>query len=84
MGREPGQLRYPYGIELDDHGHLYLAEFGNSRVQKFTVDGKFVASWGVAGRRDGELNQPWALALDSKGRLHVLDTYNHRVQTIRL
>lgn len=83
QGTEPGRLRYPYDLLLNGD-YVYVAEFGNHRVQKFTREGKFVASWGVQGRRPGELYQPWALVMDSQRRIHILDTYNHRVQRIRL
>lgn len=91
QGHAAGQLNYPYDILLDDaalagrpDGHVYLCEFGNHRVQKFTTDGRFVAAFGKNGRRDGELDQPWGIARDSQGRMFVLDTYNHRVQRFRL
>jgi DNA-binding beta-propeller fold protein YncE len=91
QGHAPGQLNYPYDILLDDaalagqaDGCVYLCEFGNHRVQKFTTDGRFVASFGKNGRREGELDQPWGIARDSQGRMFVLDTYNHRVQRFRL
>jgi DNA-binding beta-propeller fold protein YncE len=91
QGHEPGQLYYPYDILLDDaalagqpNGCVYLCEFGNHRVQKFTLDGQFVGSFGKNGRRAGELDQPWGIARDSHGRMFVLDTYNHRVQRFRL
>jgi hypothetical protein len=91
QGNEPGQLNFPYDIWLDDpalrgeaNGFVYLCEFGNHRVQKFTPDGQFVSSFGKNGRRDGELDQPWGIARDSRGRMFVLDTYNHRVQRFRL
>lgn len=91
QGHEPGQLNYPYDILLDDAalagqpgGFVYLCEFGNHRVQKFTPDGQFVGSFGKNGRREGELDQPWGIARDSKGQMFVLDTYNHRVQRFRL
>jgi len=83
QGTQPGELRYPYDLLLDGR-YVYVAEFGNHRVQKFTRDGQFVAAWGVHGRRPGELHQPWALAMDAQQRIHILDTYNHRVQRIRL
>jgi hypothetical protein len=90
-GSEPGQLCYPYDIFLDDaalagqsDGHVYLCEFGNHRVQKFTLDGQFVGHFGKNGRREGELDQPWGIARDSRGSMFVLDTYNHRVQRFRL
>jgi hypothetical protein len=83
QGSKPGQLSYPYNLLLDGQGHVYLTEFGNHRVQKFTLDGNSLGVWGGAGRRPGQLHQPWAAALDSHGNLHILDSYNHRVQRIR-
>jgi DNA-binding beta-propeller fold protein YncE len=90
-GTAPGELSYPYDILLDDaglagksDGCVYLCEFGNHRVQKFTLDGQFVGLWGTNGRREGELDQPWGIARDSQGRMFVLDSYNHRVQRFRL
>ena len=90
-GKAPGELNYPYDILLDEagwagdsNGHVYLCEFGNHRVQKFTLDGRFVGLWGTNGRREGELDQPWGITRDSKGRMFVLDSYNHRVQRFRL
>ena len=91
QGNAPGRLNYPYDILLDDAalagqsgGYVYLCEYGNHRVQKFTTNGELVGSFGKNGRRDGELDQPWGIARDSKGRMYVLDTYNHRVQRFRL
>ena len=76
--------KYPYDLVLDGTGHIYVCEFGNHRVQKFTLDGELVSLWGNTGREVGELHNPWALVQDSKGRFHVLDTYNHRVQRVRM
>jgi sugar lactone lactonase YvrE len=90
-GSEPGELHYPYDILLDDAalagdaaGFVYICEFGNHRVQKFTRNGEFAGSFGHNGRREGELDQPWGITRDSQGRMYVLDTYNHRVQRFRL
>ena len=83
-GSQPGQLRYPYDLALDGKGHVYVCEWGNHRIQKFTLDGHSVAIWGTSGREPGQLHNPWALVRDSRGRIHVLDTYNHRVQRIAL
>jgi DNA-binding beta-propeller fold protein YncE len=87
QGHAPGQLNYPYDILLDDDalagkksGFVYLCEYGNHRVQKFTPGGQFVGLWGENGRREGQLDQPWGLTRDSRGRMYVLDSYNHRVQ----
>jgi hypothetical protein len=82
-GKAPGQLHYPYDLALDGRGHVYVLEYGNNRVQKFTLDGRFLGCWGRGGRQEGEMHNPWALDLDSRGRLHILDSNNHRVQRVR-
>jgi DNA-binding beta-propeller fold protein YncE len=81
-GNGPGELKYPYNLLIADD-LVYVCEFGNHRVQKFTRDGKSVGTWGGQGRQPGELFNPWAIVRDSRGRIHILDTYNHRVQRIR-
>jgi hypothetical protein len=53
-------------------------------VQKFTLAGQSLGSWGSNGRTPGKLFNPWALAVDSQGSIHVLDTNNNRVQRIVL
>ena len=79
---EQGQLKYPYDLAFNKKGILYVVEFGNNRVQKFTLTGESLGCWGVPGRDAGQLHNPWALALDSRGRVHVVDTENHRLQRI--
>jgi hypothetical protein len=82
QGTAPGEMQYPYCLVLDGKEHVYICEYGNHRVQKFTLDGESVACWGHEGRKPGQLFNPWALVLDSRGRCHVLDSMNHRVQRI--
>ncbi|GEM_PF-3640883 len=47
FGSEPGQLKFPADIEVIGD-YLYVADRGNSRLQKFTLDGKLVDEWGDA------------------------------------
>jgi len=69
---------------LAPDGTLYVCEFGNHRVQRFTRDGASMGCWGSEGRQEGQLNNPWALVRDSQGMIYVLDTYNHRVQVVKM
>ena len=78
-GTAEGQLGYPYELILDGE-YVYVCEFSNHRIQKFTLDGKSLGTWGTAGREEGQLHQPWAFCKDSKGEFHVVDSYNHRIQ----
>jgi len=45
-GKGPGQFNLPHGIGISlDEKTLYVADRQNNRVQLFTTDGEFVASW---------------------------------------
>ena len=81
---QPGQMSYPYDLAIGRDGCLYVCEYGNNRVQKFTLDGKALAVWGSAGRGPGQLFNPYALAVDSRSNVSVVDSNNHRVQRFRL
>ena len=59
-------MKYPYDLAFDKAGELYVVEYGNHRVQKFTADGKPLGCWGGPGREPGRFNRPWALAIDSQ------------------
>lgn len=49
-GGEPGQLSYPYDLLLDGEGGAYLCEYGNHRVQRFSLAGELLGHWGRNGR----------------------------------
>jgi sugar lactone lactonase YvrE len=80
QGDQPGALRYPYGMWLNDRDEALVVEYGNHRIQKWNREGKSLGVWGTVGRRLGQFQQPWAVVQDSKKRLFVLDTGNERVQ----
>jgi DNA-binding beta-propeller fold protein YncE len=83
-GSEPGQYRFPYGLDQDVDGNLIVTEFGNSRVQKIDRQtGKAIWVWGRTGRDAGELAYPWAAVSDRNGRVVVVDSGNNRLQIVR-
>lgn len=76
-------LRYPYGIAVDREGRVFLAEYGNQRVQVLDgKDGRSLALFGRPGGAPGEFSSPWGLALDAAGRVYVADRDNHRIQVL--
>jgi len=62
-------------IAIAPNGDFFVADGqgGNSRVVKFSKDGKFIKAWGMKGSEHGQFDLPHALTLDSKGRLLVVD-----------
>ncbi len=79
QGRGRGQFEKPRGIAADAVGNLYVADWGNSRIQKFSPDGEFLAAFGNAGTREGELREPNGITIDSTGKIYVADALNHRL-----
>ena len=69
-------------VAIAKHGDILVAdgEGPNSRVVKFSKDGKFVKWWGGKGTGPGQFNVPHSIALDPKGRLYVADRGNNRIQ----
>ncbi len=76
----PGRLSQPRGVAVDAQGNVYIADFGNDRVQKFGPDGAFLKTWGAHGNLPSQFKQPGDLAVGRDGLLYVADTWNQRVQ----
>ena len=51
------------GIDVDSSGNVYVADSGNSRVQKFDSEGNFITKWGTNGTGDGQFIYPSGLAV---------------------
>jgi sugar lactone lactonase YvrE len=82
---EPDFFYQPNDIVVAPNGDIFVAEGhggGNSRILKFSKDGKLIKSIGKKGTGPGEFDQPHALAFDSKGRLVVGDRGNNRIQIL--
>ncbi len=73
VGSAPGQFFEPYGVAVDSSGNLYVADFGNSRVEKFTSTGTYVTQWGSYGFGPGQFDTPRGVAVDSSGNVYVTD-----------
>lgn len=81
---DPDRAFYmPAAIAVDAGGNVYVLDTGNNRIQKFSADGKFLASIGRFGQGPGEFNYPSWLDIDSAGNLYVTDPFNERVQVLK-
>ena len=80
-GDGPDQFNKPTDVAAAPSGEFYVSDgYGNSRVVKFSKDGKYLKEWGKKGAGAGEFNLPHAVCLDAQGRVYVGDRENNRVQ----
>ena len=75
-GPGDGQLYYPTGLAVDRFSNLVVCDYGNSRIQIFTLDGKFVSK--IQGHNTGLLD-PRYVALSPTGQLCITDFGKHCV-----
>ncbi len=69
-------------LSVSRNGDIFIAdgEGPNTRVARFSKDGRFIKWWGGKGTEPGQFNVPHSIAIDSKGRLYVADRSNNRIQ----
>lgn len=76
-----GELFWPCAVAESPDGFIYTIEYGgHDRVQKWSSDGEWIASWGRVGTGEGEFRRPSGLAIGEDGEIFVTDSVNNRVQ----
>lgn len=83
VAERPWFFRYPFDVAVaEPEGILFVADSGNDRIQKFTLDGDFITSWSRFTDGSGQerrFDWPSGVAADSAGNVYVTDSYHHRV-----
>ena len=79
-GKCVGMLKAPWGVAVNDHDEIAVAELLNHRVSVFSSDGTHLRSFGRGGQNNGEFYCPTGIAFDSHGNIVVVDNNNSRLQ----
>ena len=68
-------------VAFSPQGDIYITDgYGNSRVHKYSPDGKLLLSWGESGSDPGQFNIVHNIVTDRDGWVYVADRENNRVQ----
>jgi len=80
-GNDHSHFNLPTDVAVLRDGSFYVGDgYKNTRVMKFTTDGKFEFEWGTKGKGNGQFNLPHGIAIDAQGRVIVCDRENERLQ----
>ena len=80
LGILNGQFSLPNRVATDSSGSVYATDTGNSRVEKFSSLGAFIAKWGAVGTGDGQFLSEQGIATDTAGNVYVVDGQANRIQ----
>lgn len=79
-GSAHGWFNVATAVAISHKGNIFVADFYNHRIQKFTPKGKFLLSFGSKGKDPGQFDRPTDVAIDSDGNVYVVDFGNNRIQ----
>lgn len=72
----------PADVAFASNGDIFIAdgESTNTRIVRYSKEGRFLSSWGTKGSEPGQLLVPHSIVFDSRGRLYVANRGNKRIE----
>lgn len=79
-GAGNGQLTLPRDAATDSAGNVYVADYGNNRIAKFSPTGTWLLNFGTRGSGNGQMRSPYGVAIDPlTNTVYVADSNNNRI-----
>lgn len=82
------KFNFPFNIFMHSSGIMYIADNGNYKIRKMTIDGTVSTVAGTTlGYQDGlastaQFFQPIGLTVDLGGNIYVADRFNYKIRKI--
>jgi YD repeat-containing protein len=81
-GSGSGQFKNPEGSAVDAMGDVWVADEGNSRIEKFSSTGTVIGAYGSKGSGAAQFSEPFGVAVNrtpGSGAIYVTDSGNNRI-----
>jgi RHS repeat-associated protein len=82
-GEGNSQFKNPWGIAVGEAEDVFVADSGNSRIEKFSSTGGFIKTFGKKGTKASEFNVPEGVATfnaaGEEKNLYIADSENNRI-----
>ena len=82
-GSENTEFEHPGDVAVDAAGNIYVADYGNERVQQFNSSRAYVRTYGVTGKpylTDGQhYNGPKGVAVTAEGEQYIIEDRGYRL-----
>ena len=76
-----GDINTTYDMRITADQHLWTSDgHGNYKIQKYSLDGEMLLTWGSWGPKPGQLWGVHQMSVDQEGSLYVAEVLNARVQ----
>jgi hypothetical protein len=86
FGTDNAHLGWPADVSVDSSGNVFVSDFNNMRIQKFSSTGTYLSTIGTAGvpyvTDAVHLNNPWGIAVAKDGSFYVTERYGYRLVKI--
>jgi prepilin-type N-terminal cleavage/methylation domain-containing protein len=67
-----GQFYSPAGITIDSSGNVWVMDYQNNRVEKFSSSGTWLQTVGSSGLVNGQFESPASMVIDGSGNLGII------------
>ena len=73
------KLNEPYDVAFDNEGCIYVADYGNDCIKKFSSDCCYLAQFGSRGSGLGQMWTLTSVTIDTHNLVYVTELNNHRI-----